>query len=251
VKAAVLAASRGGDLAEAVGVPSKALVPVAGRPLISYVIDTLERAETIDEIVVVASPQELLPQEAVCSARQVHAAGETFSDSVSTAARLEGEGPMVMVTCDVPLLTPEAVDATVKFALDSGAELTYTMHDVDACEGRYPGTKRTAVRLREGRFTGGNIVVATRTAFLRVVPTLDIVFGRRKSVLGLAMVLGPAVLMRLALGALSVENVVARASRILECKVAVYDSPFTEIAFDVDKPSDLDAACAALEGTSP
>jgi len=246
LKAVVLAAGVGGDLADSMGVPAKALVPINGIPMARYVVAALDACQTISETVLITSPRAKLPDDATGGAKQIHAAGEKFSDTIAAAARIDGDGPIVIVTADLPCLTPESVDATANFALDSGAHFTYTMADADMCESSYPGTKRTAVRLREGRFTGGNIVVARRDILLHCLELLNSLFGNRKNVLRLAMMLGPGVLIRLALGTLSVEQAAARGSKILGGEVAVHASQYAEIAFDVDKPSDLEAAKVAL-----
>jgi GTP:adenosylcobinamide-phosphate guanylyltransferase len=239
---AILAAGKGGDLADSVGVSAKALVPVAGRPLVTYVVEALQNAQTLDDVVVIHGPDAPLPEEAVLGARQVMAAGDSFSDTITAAVEAADEGLVCLVTADLPALTPESVDATVKFALDSGADLTYTMADVGAVAEAFPGTVRTVVSLREGRFTGGNLAVARREALLNGLARIESAFGRRKSIVGLTLLLGPMFLLRLLVGRLSVADAAARGGAILGCRVAVYASPHPEIGFDVDKPSDLELA---------
>jgi len=245
---AILAAGKGGGLAESAGVPVKALVPVAGRPLVTYVVAALQGARTLDDVVVICGPGAPLPEEAVLGARQVGAAGEGFSDTISAAAHAAGDGLVCVVTADLPALTPRSVDATVKFALDSGADLTYTIADVGAVAEAFPGTVRTVVSLREGRFTGGNLAVARPEALLDGLARIESAFGRRKSIVGLTLLLGPMFLLRLLFGRLSVADAAARGAALLGCSVAVYASPHPEIGFDVDKPSDLDLAERLLAG---
>lgn len=240
--AAVLAGGQGGDLALAAGVEVKALIPVAGRPLVSRVVEALQGAQQIDEVVVICSPGRPLPDAAVLGARQVPAAGAEFSDSLRAAAQEAGDGYVCLVTADLPALTPAAVDAVVKFALDSGADLTYTIVEAGVVSEAFPGTVRTTVRLREGRFTGGNVAVARAEVLLRSLARIESAFGRRKSIVGLTLLLGPMFLLRLAFGRPSVADAAARGEAILGCRVAVYASPHPEIGFDVDKPCDLELA---------
>lgn len=247
MKAAVLAGGATGRLAPATEATCKALVPLAGRPMVRYVVDALEAAERIDEVTVVAGPQGPLPAEAVGCARQTTAASEAFSDTVAAAARSGGDGPILLATADIPLLTPQAVDDTAQFALDSGADLTYTMADVEQVAAAFPGTRRTSVRLREGRFTGGNLVVADSDALLHSLAAIEAAFARRKSIVGLTLLLGPLFLVGLALGQLTVAAAARRGSEILGCSVSVHLTPHPEVAFDVDKPSDLAAAEAAID----
>jgi molybdopterin-guanine dinucleotide biosynthesis protein A len=246
LKAAVLAGGLAGKLVPTAEATYKALVPVADRPMVGYVVEALGAAQQIGEVIVVSGPQGLLPASAIGDARQATAASTTFGDTVAAAARAAGNGLLLLATADIPLLTPEAADDTVAFALDSGADLTYTIADVEGVLAAFPGTTRTSVRLQEGRFTGGNLVVAQADSLLQGMAAIQNAFGRRKSILGLALLLGPLFVLRLALGRLTVEAAAARGSEILGCSVAVHLSRYPEVAFDVDKPSDLAAAEAAL-----
>ena len=229
-------------MAAAAGVGVKALVPVAGRPLVQYVVEAVRQAAEVSEPVVICSPGARLPDAAILGARQVEAGGADFADSVRSAAEEALDGNVCLLTADLPGLTGAAVDATAKFALDSGADLTYTIAEVGAVSAAFPGTVRTVVRLREGDFTGGNLVVARREVLLTSLPRIEVAFERRKSIVGLALLLGPMFLFRMALGRVSLAVVVARGERILGCRVAVHVSPCPEIAMDVDKPSDVAAA---------
>jgi GTP:adenosylcobinamide-phosphate guanylyltransferase len=242
VKAAILAGGGTCSLAEAAGVASKALVPVAGKPLVRYVVEALGAAQTIEEAAVVCGPGLRYPEEAVVGVRQVEAAGPSYADTIRAAAETVPEGFVCILTADMPALTPAAVDATVNFALDSGADLTYTICDVDTVSEAFPGTVRTVVRLREGRFTGGNLAVARREMLLASLERIESAFGRRKSIVGLTLLFGPMFLLRLLLARPTVAAVAARGEQILGCKVAVHASAYPEIAMDVDKPSDVVAA---------
>lgn len=247
MKAAVLAGGKAGALTPALPTAYKALVPIAGRPMVQYVVEALQAAECVDEVVVICGPQGLLPPEAVGGVKQVSAASGAFSDTVAAAARIAENSRVLLATADTPLLTPGAADDTVRFGLDSEADLTYTMADAARVAAAFPGSKRTTVRLREGRFTGGNMVVAASDTLLLALKTIESAFARRKSIIGLALLLGPVFLVRLALGLLNVEAAAARGSEILGCKIAVHLTPYPEIAFDVDKPSDLIAAERAIQ----
>jgi GTP:adenosylcobinamide-phosphate guanylyltransferase len=216
--------------------------------MVRYVVDALRAAEHVGDVTVICGPGGPLPPDAVDGVRQTTAASKAFSDTVAAAARSGGNGPVLLVTADVPLLTPQAVDQTARFALDRGADLTYTMAEAEQVAAAFPETKRTSVRLREGRFTGGNLVVADRDSLLHSLAVIQAAFARRKSIIGLALLLGPVFVVRLALGRLTIEAVARRGSEVLGCSIAVHLTKHPEVAFDVDKPSDLAAAEAAMAG---
>ena len=90
-------------------------------------------------------------------------AGERFLDTIEAGLAHFPEAPwFVLTTSDLPLLTPAGVDDFLAQALDSGADLCYSMVERARLEGLPGGEVRSFVHLREGYFSGGNIVLVSR-----------------------------------------------------------------------------------------
>jgi len=105
----VIAAAGSGQRLGAGG--PKALVEVAGRPLLDWSLAAFRGASTIDEIVVAAPPGEV---EDVANRGVTAVAGrEHRSESVAEALELCGGDLVVVHDAARPLVTPELIDAVV------------------------------------------------------------------------------------------------------------------------------------------
>jgi 2-C-methyl-D-erythritol 4-phosphate cytidylyltransferase len=104
--ALIVAAGRGERLGEA---RPKALVELAGRPLVQWSIDALQRVDAIERIVV-ALPSGTLPPSGVTAVD----GGPVRSDSVRRALAAAPDGDPVLVhDAARPLLTPELAEAVI------------------------------------------------------------------------------------------------------------------------------------------
>ncbi|GAB5603699.1 NTP transferase domain-containing protein [Thermus sp. FJN-A] len=215
--------------AEKYGVRSKALVPYRGRPMAEWVLEALEKAGL--SVVYVGENPGLSPPPRL-----------SLEDQGSLLANLEAalahvEGRVLVATADIPHLTPEAV----RFVLERApaAALVYPIVPKERVEARFPHTKRTYARLREGTFTGGNLVLLDRALFFQALPLAKRVVALRKRPLALARMIGLDVLLKLLLGRLSVAELEARAGRILGVEARALLTPFPEVGVDVDREADL------------
>ncbi len=150
----ILAGRRGGvpdPLASAAGVSHKALVPVAGRPMIARVAATMRAALPGAPLFVSTDAPAAL---AGVLPEPVHfvTAGGTLADSVALAAKVAGT-PLLVTTADAVLLTVEAIRA----AASSEADALVTLVPVDAVRAAHPDAAPTGYAFRDGRFAGCNL----------------------------------------------------------------------------------------------
>lgn len=242
IAAAVLAGgTTKGELREACGVTETALIALAGRPMGRYVVDALARTSQVDDVVIVAPAGSEVARSEWPGARTVTSAGGRMIDSIAAAAKVLADRDMILVAaCDMPLVTPEALAHLSDAALAADVDCCYSMVERRVLEARYPGSQRTWVRLRDGVFTGGNVVALRPSFVLERREVIERAFSLRKRPLRLARMLGFGLVIAVLLGLASSDRVAARASEILDCTVAVVKSPYAEIGIDVDKPSDLE-----------
>jgi bifunctional UDP-N-acetylglucosamine pyrophosphorylase/glucosamine-1-phosphate N-acetyltransferase/UDP-N-acetylglucosamine pyrophosphorylase len=109
--AIVLAAGKGTRMRSEL---PKVLVPVAGRPMIHYVIDALQAAAVARILVVVGYRAELVRQELKGANRvefvdQTEQLGTGHAAMMCRSALAEYQGPVVVVAGDSPLLQAESV----------------------------------------------------------------------------------------------------------------------------------------------
>ncbi|MCG0275844.1 MAG: molybdopterin-guanine dinucleotide biosynthesis protein A, partial [Thermosediminibacteraceae bacterium] len=156
------------------------------------------------------------------------------------------EDEVLILTSDIPMITPEALDDFVKKAKKLNADFVYPIIRKEDTEKKYPGVKRTYVRVREGTFTGGNVVLVKAGSAKRCLAKAKEFFFYRKSPWKLARILGPFIVLKFLLGNLSIPEVEKRVYDIFEINARAVISDFPEIGSDVDKESDLELARKVL-----
>lgn len=230
------------------GQPVKALVELRGRALVDYVVEALSRAGC--EPIIVSTSRAAVGRVCEAIAAEVHVAeaeGPRFTDTLRAGlAALPEAAHVLLATGDLPLLTPEAVFDFVDHAQGLGADIVYSTVAVGSLRGHYARGRRLTVRLAEGRFTGGNLVLASPHALGRVMDVVESAFAGRKSPLALARILGIGFVLRFLMGRLDIPQIVARGREILGCPADVVISDYPEVCFDIDRPQDLEIASDIL-----
>lgn len=226
--------------------PYEAGIEIGGRPMVDLVVETLLSVKRVERVVVVI-PEGILSPPVLSRVWRVIAPGESMVDSLFGAvAVLESDRPVLVVTSDIPLLTPAAVDDFLDRCEARPADVHYSFVPREINEAKYPGVHRTYVRLKDGIFTGGNIVrinpVALREHRVRLKQAVEL----RKKPVQLCRMLGFKFVIKLLMGELTVAEIEHRVEKILQLKAVGVVSPYPEVGIDVDKPSDLELARKAL-----
>jgi spore coat polysaccharide biosynthesis protein SpsF (cytidylyltransferase family) len=107
--------------------PGKVLALLAGRPILDWLLERLEHAQTLDAIVVATSDEDEDDSVAVfAAARGVACHRGPLADvagRVIGAARANGLDAIVRVNGDSPLLDQHLIDRGVELLAESGADL--------------------------------------------------------------------------------------------------------------------------------
>ena len=110
----------------------------------------------------------------------------------------------------------------------------------------YPGVKRTYVRLRDGIYTGGNMVLMAPNLITDCYAMIQRVIQLRKQPVKITRLLGFIFLVKLALRRLTVAEIEERIIHLFGIQALAVISPYPEIGTDVDKPSDWELASRIL-----
>jgi len=235
-----LAATRGEVL--------KALIPVAGTPMVARVTATLLAAPEVGPVRVMT--QDVDPIAAVLPADPRIAFLQSGSGIArSIAAALEsGEAPfpLFVTTADHALLRPETIAEFLAGA--RGADVAVGVVERAVVERRFPQTKRTWLRFRGGDWTGANLFYFAGPAALPVIVTWASVEQDRKKGWKLIAKFGVVLLLRALTRTITLHDAVAQAGRRMGAKVRMVGLSDPLAAVDVDKVSDLELAEAVLEG---
>lgn len=218
----------------------EANISIHGKPMIDYVLEALLDAEKVDAIVVVG-PAELkskLPD----SVRFV-LAGNTISENIFLSLdALEQKNKIMVITSDIPFIHAEAIDDFIKRCLELKGEVFYPLISKEANEQVYPNNIRTYFTLKEGTFTGGNLIIATPEAIHNSRWIIDKVIAERKKPWKIVKILGFMFILKFITRQLSLHEIELRASEILGYSGILIISPYPELGTDIDKPSDLSLA---------
>ncbi|ARU60978.1 hypothetical protein CBW65_07680 [Tumebacillus avium] len=159
--------------------------------------------------------------------------------------RLQRDGSseyLLIASCDIPFLTAEAVTDFLA-ACPPGFDFYYPVVRKEICEQKFPGVKRTCVKLKDGTFTGGNLFLVRAAVLPPLRERLSRIFQHRKRPLLLAREFGLGValsfLCSALLGTLTIGRLEREAERISGIKAKAVISEHAEIGTDIDKLSDL------------
>jgi GTP:adenosylcobinamide-phosphate guanylyltransferase len=239
-------AANDGKLAMCDDAKYEALISIQGKPMLSYVLDTLRKYEEIGRIVLVC-PREV--SECIGSIPGLIAVEErgTLLENLRLGlSQLDPDKPALIATGDVPLLTCEAIDDLFRQAATRPADIYYPVVRKEACESKFPTIKRTYLTIAEGTLTGGNIALVKPSALLACGQFLDQAIATRKKPWMMGSVLGMWLILKFLIRRLSVRDIERRLETLTGVQAMGIISDYAEIAFDVDKPKDLELAQTVL-----
>jgi hypothetical protein len=177
----------------------------------------------------------------------VPAAGDMPGSAWLGAQALQAAGPVLFVCDDLPLLTAAALDDFLDRCEKTSGAAFYPLVREERCREQYPQLHRTFFTLREGSFTGGNLVLMDSRTIPKILPAARKVFALRKSPPRLAAFLGPAFSLKFALGRLSLPEVEARLTELTGLEGRAVLSPYPEVAEDLDRPEEIAAMAAYVQ----
>jgi hypothetical protein len=162
-----------------------------------------------------------------------------------TAAPADG-APVLVAAADVPLLTSAAVGAFLDAAQRLDADAVYAIVPRNEVERVAPGIRKTFVRLADGAFTGGSLVLLQQGAFERARPLIERAVRARKHPWELARLFGLATIAGLAMGRLRIAALERRAE-LLGLRARAVVCRDAGVALDVDTPEMLEFVRASLQ----
>lgn len=244
--ALVLAGRRGPQdaLAEGHGASHRALLPVAGVPMLVRVLRTL-RAAGLSRLHVSIDAPELLdriPELAAWRGEgvlRVHPSESSPSRSVAAVLATPGVLPCLVTTADHALLTPAMVEHFLTAACAADADVLVGMVAERVVRAQHPESQRTYLRLRGEAWSGANLF-AFCNARARLAADFWVRAERfRKRPWRLVASIGPSLVLLYALRRLDLAGALERGSRVIGARIRPIAMPQAEAAIDVDHESDL------------
>ncbi|MCL6588753.1 MAG: nucleotidyltransferase family protein [Firmicutes bacterium] len=226
----------------------EAEIEVAGRPMLEYVISALSAVSRVQRIIVVAPDIKLSP-EIKSKVSALAPPGKNMIESLNNGIKaLNTTEPVLVISSDIPLITPEALNDFLDQCTRRQGDVYYPVVRKETNEEKYPGVQRTYVKLREGTFTGGNLVLLSPRIIQNNMEMLTKAVMLRKKPLQLCAMLGLHYLFYLLIGRLTIRDIEKRISKSFLFTGVGIISTYPEVGIDVDKPSDLQLAARVLSG---
>jgi GTP:adenosylcobinamide-phosphate guanylyltransferase len=248
--AVVLAGSRPGRdaFAESFGTDLKALIPVGGEAMVVRPVRALLASEQIRKILVLSQAPEriaaVVPDDARVEVRQSQG---TIAETMLGLIEDERiEWPLLVTTADHALLDTATVDEFAREA--AGADVGIGLVERAKLLKRLPQTKRTWLRFRGGAYTGANLFALNSPEVRPAIELWRSVEQDRKKAWRVMSLLGPVVLLCVALRLVSLDEVLAQlGGRLgLVLNAARLSNPLAGV--DVDKAEDHALVEAILAG---
>lgn len=257
--ALVLAGKRDGTLdplAAAAGVTHKCLVPVQGRAMIEYPLETLSKVEEVGRILVALDDPALLDDlpfvRALLDAGRVEIVpAELHLVESVVAAASQADFPLLITTADNVLLTVEAVRDCDATARAERADAVVAFAREEAVKAAHPDGQRRFYKFARGSYSNCNMFWLGSS---RALATVEIFrsggqFAKHPKRIVEAFGLSNLILFRL--GLLSLEGCFRRLSRRFRLRLRAVVLADGKVAIDVDNERTKNVAEEILARSGP
>lgn len=240
VDALILAGSRGphDPIASLGKVAHKALTPIAGRPMLAFVLDAVRGVPEVERIFIcIDAETDLRPVTNGTPFNRIPPADSPAASVVAALQAIDGDRPLLITTADHPLLTPQIIEHFLAHA-PREADLCVGLAEAETVTKAFPEGRRTFYRLAGRGYSGCNLFLARKPGAARVADYWRRMESHRKKPLRLVREIGIGALIRYALGLLNLDRALQHVSELTGARISSVILPFAEAATDVDKPSD-------------
>lgn len=221
----------------------KALLAFGNRTMLERVLDALQGSKYIENIVVVGLGSDL----GMTFKRPVHHLpdhGSLVANNIAGIAWLREQNPVTGVvlasSSDVPLITSTMIDQLIERCQPLDADYYYTYATRDMMEKRFPGSKRTYVKLKGIEIAGGDMGLLRASTIDANQELFESLANARKHAWKIAKVVGFKMLINYLFHRLGLPELKVEAERILGGPVRIVEVPFAELAMDADKVEQVD-----------
>jgi molybdopterin-guanine dinucleotide biosynthesis protein A len=227
-----------GAFATAIGTPIKALAPFGTGVLLDVVLDAIAGAGIAD-IALIGDPD--VGRRLPASVRFVPA---TPGGAANVARALDAwpDDDLLFAASDLPFVT--ALEVRAFLASSASYDLTMPLAAAPVYEAACPGSPPHVMALGGERFASGSVFFIGRAARAPVRAVAGRFFDARKSAIGMARLLGPALLLRFLVRQLRISDVEHRAVRVLGVRAAAIRDSGPGLSYDVDTLAEYRYACA-------
>ena len=224
---------------------SKALVDIAGKPMIQWVLDALSDAKHVDNVIIIG----LSPKSGVTCKKPLHYIsnqGRMLANivaGVNKAVELDPKAEYVLVaSSDIPGINAEMVDWLIETCMQTKEDIYYGVIPREVMETRYPGSNRTYTKLKDIQLCGADMHIAHVSMAIEPehLEMWEELIGNRKSPLKQAATIGFGTLIKVATRSIRLDDLVLTITKRLGITGRPIVWEHAEPGMDVDKPHQLE-----------
>lgn len=227
----------------------KSMLPIAGKPMVQWVLDAISAAKLIDTVVLIgvedasslkcSKPLVTLPDE-----------GTLIGNIQQGSQKLDeihpNETHVVSFSADIPAITAEIIDHLVSIYQKAEVDIYYGVVERAVMEKRFPDSKRTYIKVKNDEICGGDLNSFSKKAVLQPDALWKELIKARKNPLKQAGMIGIDSLLGLVLGILNLDQLATRVCKRMGITGKAVRVPFAEVGMDVDKPFQFEMVEADL-----
>ncbi|HXF84873.1 MAG TPA: NTP transferase domain-containing protein [Anaerolineales bacterium] len=228
---------------------AKALIEVAGKPMIQWVLDALGAAKNVNNVIVVG----LTPKSGITCQKPLYFIpnqGRMLSNivaGVQKSLELNRKNKYVLIaSSDIPAIKPEMVDWLIETCMQTQDDLYYGVCPRAVMEARFPDSKRTYTKLKDIEVCGADINIAHVRLATEHLDLWESLIGSRKSPLKQASLLGLDTFFQVLTRSITLDELVEKVSKRLGVRGRVIVWQHAEPCMDIDKPHQLELLRADL-----
>ena len=222
---------------------SKAMIDVAGKPMVQWVLDALGEAKSVTNVIVIG----LSPKSGVTCKKPLYFIsnqGRMLSNvvaGVNKAIELNKDTDYVLlVSSDIPALKSEMVDWLVDTCMQTKDDLYYGICPREVMDKRFPNSKRTYTHLKDMDVCGADMNLTHVRMATEHLDMWEELIGNRKSPLKQARIIGLGTLLALFTRRLTLDDAIRRVCGRIGIQGRAIIWPYAEPCMDVDKPHQLE-----------
>jgi len=228
----------------------KAMVDVAGKPMVQWVLDAISESSNIENVIIVGLTDK---SGLKCSKKMYFVSNqgkmvENLQAGAKKVLEVNEKAEYVLIaSSDIPGITGEMVDWVVKTELEEKVDIVYNVIQREVMEKRYPESNRTWTKLSDMEVCGGDLNAARISMIVDDDTELwEKITNSRKNPLKQAALIGYGTALMLLAGRLSLQDAETRVMSRMNISGRAIVCPYAEVSMDVDKPHQLEIMRADL-----
>jgi GTP:adenosylcobinamide-phosphate guanylyltransferase len=230
---------------------SKALLKIADKPMVQWVLDALCGSDKVDRIVIVGLESEsgLDCSKPVAYIPNQGSMIDNVRTSIEKVVELNPAADLILlVSSDIPALTTEMVDWAIDAAEETEDDMYYNIITKDDMESRFPDSKRSFIKFKDAEICGGDMNIVRASAASGNDELWTRLIAARKNIFKQAALFGFSTLILMLTRQLSIHDAAPRLSKQIGIRGRAVFCPYAELGMDVDKPYQFEILRKDLEG---